>query len=312
MLNYFEQLPQDNTFSNIVVDLTHRCNMECANCYIPNRDVPDLDKNKLYEFLSKLPKRTYIRLIGAEPTMREDIFEIISKVKQAGHKPSVTTNGLKLANKSYVKKLKQSGLRLLLHSMNGADDDNVYQILDNGKWSTVKVRALNNILEQRLTINTGTIIAKGVNEHIMKRQVDLFAEVAASNNINFDTTPPYNRIAPVLRMKSVGAIGRYMENSAYNIDQLKQLAVDLLDVKIDDIYQTSSGVNKTTETPGEPMSSWMFKYQTKAGRVLVRLIDWQTNDDGVIDHDNPNRGRLTENFTVAPFFEHVKQNENFY
>ena len=62
--------------------------------------------------------------------------------------------------------------------------------------------------------------------------------------------------------------------------------INLLDIKIDDIYQTSSGVNKTTETPGEPMSSWMFKYQTKAGRVLVRLIDWQTNDDGVIDHDD--------------------------
>ena len=56
----------------------------------------------------------------------------------------------------------------------------------------------------------------------------------------------------------------------------------------------------------------MFPYKTNAGNILVRLIDWQTNDDGVIDHDNPNRGRLTENFTIAPFFEHVKANENGY
>ena len=77
-MNYFELEPEQNTFSNIVVDLTHRCNMECANCYIPNRDVPDLDKEKLFEFLSRLPSRTYIRLIGAEPTMRNDLPEIIS------------------------------------------------------------------------------------------------------------------------------------------------------------------------------------------------------------------------------------------
>ena len=40
---------------------------------------------------------------------------------------------------------------------------------------------------------------------------------------------------------------------------------------------------------------------------LFKLID--ADDDGVIDHDNPNRGRLTQNWNVAPFFEHVKRNE---
>ena len=105
-MNYFELKPEENTFSNIVIDLTHRCNMECTNCYIPNRDIPDLDKEKLYDVLKKLPNRTYIRLIGAEPTMRDDLPEIIAKVKHLGHRPSVTTNGLKLAHLPYVKKLK--------------------------------------------------------------------------------------------------------------------------------------------------------------------------------------------------------------
>ena len=38
-------------------------------------------KEKLYDVLKKLPNRTYIRLIGAEPTMRDDLPEIIAKVK---------------------------------------------------------------------------------------------------------------------------------------------------------------------------------------------------------------------------------------
>ena len=311
-MNYFELEPEQNTFSNIVVDLTHRCNMECANCYIPNRDVPDLDKEKLFEFLSRLPSRTYIRLIGAEPTMRDDLPEIISKVKTLGHRPSVTTNGLKLAQPSYVKKLKDAGLRLLLHSMNGADDDEAYKELDNGKWATVKVRALDNIFAERLPINTGTIIARGVNEYVMNRQVEVFAERAIANGINVNTTPPYNKITPVLRMKSVGMIGRYMEGVSYTIDELTDMAVYRLGIDKSDIIKTSAGVVKAGPQSGEALTSYMFPYETKAGKVLIRLIDWQTDDDGVIDHDNPNRGRLTENFTVAPFFEHVKKNEYGY
>jgi uncharacterized Fe-S cluster-containing radical SAM superfamily protein len=311
-MNYFELEPEQNTFSNIVVDLTHRCNMECANCYIPNRDVPDLDKEKLFEFLSRLPSRTYIRLIGAEPTMRNDLPEIISKVKATGHRPSVTTNGLKLAQPSYVKKLKDAGLRLLLHSMNGADDDEAYKELDNGKWATVKVRALDNIFAEKLPINTGTIIARGVNEYVMNRQVEVFAERAIANGINFNTTPPYNKITPVLRMKSVGMIGRYMEGVSYTIDELTDMAVYRLGIDKSDIIKTSAGVVKAGPQSGEALTSYMFPYETEAGKVLIRLIDWQTDDDGVIDHDNPNRGRLTENFTVAPFFEHVKKNEYGY
>ena len=311
-MNYFELKPEQNTFSNIVVDLTHRCNMECANCYIPNRDVPDLDKEKLFGFLSRLPSRTYIRLIGAEPTMRNDLPEIISKVKATGHRPSVTTNGLKLAQPSYVKKLKDAGLRLLLHSMNGADDDEAYKELDNGKWATVKVRALDNIFAEKLPINTGTIIARGVNEYVMNRQVEVFAERAIANGINFNTTPPYNKITPVLRMKSVGMIGRYMEGVSYTIDELTDMAVYRLGIDKSDIIKTSAGVVKAGPQSGEALTSYMFPYETEAGKVLIRLIDWQTDDDGVIDHDNPNRGRLTENFTVAPFFEHVKKNEYGY
>ena len=310
-MEYFELNPEDNTFSNIVIDLTHRCNMECANCYIPNRDIPDLNKNKLYNFLEKLPNRTYIRLIGAEPTMREDIFEIISTVKKIGHRPSLTTNGLKLGQLSYVEKLKEAGLRLLLHSMNGADDDEIYKILDNGKWATIKVRALENIFKCKLPVNTGTIIAKGTNEQTIGRQVKTFINSAIKTGVNFNTPKPYNRITPVLRIKSVGLIGRNMGgNCAYEIFELAQLASEQLDISYNLITNSkaTSGVVKAGAY-GEAETSLLFPYETEAGKIFIRLIDWRINDEGVIDHDNPNRGRLTEDWTVAPFFEHLKKNE---
>lgn len=310
-MNYYELQPEDNTFSNIVIDLTHRCNMECNNCYIPNRDISDLDKDKLFDFLERLPERTYIRLIGAEPTMRDDLAEIISKVKELGHRPSLTTNGLKLAHRPYLQSLKDAGLRLLLHSMNGADDNEIYKELDAGNWAEVKVRALRNIFDLRLPVNTGTIIARGVNEHVMKRQVEVFVEQAIASGINFDTTPPYNRITPVLRMKSVGDLGRNMgDNYTLTMEELAELASKTFNISLETILasKASSGVVKAG-IADEVMASLLFPIETDAGTILIRFIDWTVDDEGVIDHDNTNRGRLTENWTVAPFFEHVKKNE---
>ena len=125
--------PEENTFNLLMVDLTHRCNMECANCYLPNRNIPDMDVDKLYEFLKKLPSRVIVRLIGAEPTIRKDLPEIIKNVRECGHKVSLTTNGLRLSSKNYVNKIKEAGLRMVLISMNGADDPDVYAIIDNGR-----------------------------------------------------------------------------------------------------------------------------------------------------------------------------------
>jgi organic radical activating enzyme len=310
-MNYFELQPEENTFLNIVVDLTHRCNMECANCYIPNRDIPDLDKDRLEDFLSRLPFRTYIRLIGAEPTMRDDLPEIIAMVKRLGHRPSLTTNGLKLAHMPYTQSLKDAGLRLMLHSMNGADDDEAYKVLDMGKWAEVKTRALDNILACRLPINTGTIIARDVNEHCVRRQVEVFEKYCLKNDINLDTTAPYNRITPVLRMKSVGSLGRNMGSDlALGIEELAEIAAHEFSLNLDEVLNSrvSAGVVKAGNY-GEALTSLMFPIHTAAGKLFVRLIDWSVNDEGVIDHDNPNRGRLTQDFKVAPFFEHVKRNE---
>lgn len=289
----------NNPFETIMVDITHRCNMECANCYLPNRDIPDMDVNKLYETLSQLPNRTFIRLIGAEPTMREDLFDIIKNIKGLGHHVSLTTNGLKLAHEPYVKRLKEAGLRLVLLSMNGADDDTVYQILDEGKWATAKVRALENILKNNMIMNTGTIIAKGVNEHTMKQQVNLFVGLAKKHNYKF-------KIKPILRFRSVGHLGRFMENTSMNYEEFITLASNELGVSVEHIKNSSirANVDVKNNTFG-----YIFPLQTEIGEILIRLVDWESDEYNSPDPDSISRGRITQDFKIAPFFDHVKENE---
>ena len=289
-MRYFEQAPEDNTFNLLMVDLTHRCNMECANCYLPNREIPDMDVTKFYAFLRKLPKRVIVRLIGAEPTIRNDLPDIIKNVKRCGHQVSVTTNGLRLSSRKYVQSLKESGLRMVLISMNGAADPDVYAVLDRGReYAEMKYNALKNAMEARMIINTGTIIAKGYNEFTFKDQIDLVRYLKKETNYRV-------RIKPILRFKSVGHIGRYMKDASYTLPDLEeQFNYYVVDAtKVDNIV-----------SPNHAILANFYELED----MYVRLIDWEIDDDGIPDSENELRGRVTEDWKVAPFFEHLKQNE---
>ena len=175
--------------------------------------------------MERLPKRIYVRLIGAEPTVRNDLSDIIRNVKSIGHKVSLTTNGLKLGHKEYVRELKDAGLRLVLISMNGAADDNIYKIIDNGKYANLKVRALHNCMLENMIINTGTIIAKGINEHTIDDQVNLFFSTMAETNYK-------PKVKPILRFKSVGKVGRHMEgDTTYTINELIDIFKQKFNIK---------------------------------------------------------------------------------
>ena len=52
-MSYYEIEPEESQFGSVVADITHKCNMECANCYIPNRDIPDMDIDKFYNVVSR-------------------------------------------------------------------------------------------------------------------------------------------------------------------------------------------------------------------------------------------------------------------
>src|SRR4051794_32654006 len=81
--------PETSPYQTVIVDVTHRCNMTCANCYVPNREIPDLDARWLTSIFARLPKGTFIRLVGGEPTLRNDLPELIRSARSYGHHPVV-------------------------------------------------------------------------------------------------------------------------------------------------------------------------------------------------------------------------------
>ena len=146
--------PENNTYPILSIQTTYKCNMQCANCYLGdmlnNDEYADVNIDMFENSIKKLPKRIDIRFIGAEPTMNDNLFEMIKIVKKYKHRPQILTNGLKLGQEDYVIKLKESGLNFLGLSMNGGLDDEMYKIFDNGKYAKQKMEALENCFKYNI------------------------------------------------------------------------------------------------------------------------------------------------------------------
>ena len=293
---YFEQAPENNTFYSIFVDITHRCNMECANCYVPNREIADMDKEKFYEVLRKLPNKTEIRLIGGEPTVRTDLFEIIAKIKEYGHRSTMQTNGLMLARPGYVRNLVSAGMRSIYISMNGADDNDVYEIMDGTRCAERKIAAWQACVDAKMNVNIGCILQKGVNDHVPQRIFELAKKIGGH---------------PILRFRNVGQIGRY------SIEKEDNWTFDEVVGRICSICNVAPAWAKTFNTVnGYVNESGSILFPLDETRRLkttwVKITDWSPIDSKLPGGNRNRRGRITQDFKIAPHWEHVVMNENGY
>jgi organic radical activating enzyme len=71
----------------------------------------------------------HIIFTGGEPTMRDDLAELIAHTEQVGQVVGVLTDGLRLADAAYLQTLLQSGLDHLMFLMQPANDQ-AWQALD--------------------------------------------------------------------------------------------------------------------------------------------------------------------------------------
>jgi molybdenum cofactor biosynthesis enzyme MoaA len=285
-MTYYEVEPQDSSFYTIGVDITHRCNMACANCYSPEREVADFKTEDLVIFFNKLKKRTEIRFTGGEPTLRSDLPLLIHAAKKAGHRVAIMTNGLKLADLEYCQMLYESGLRFVCLSMNGVDDDTVYEQMDGIPCASKKMRALENCVTTGFFININLILARGINEASIVRLVELMKT--------------YN-VKCTLRFRNIGQVGRFLKRENYSYSEMLHVVPQLLNIPIPD-YSKYNVVNGFQEERNVlfPLSS------DPSNKIWIKLTDWAPVGSSIPDPNSRRRGRLTKSLKVAPFFENVE------
>ena len=266
-------LPEQSPFGTLFADITHRCNMACRNCYIPVRDLPDLPVDWLYDVLARLPRRTRIRLVGAEPTMREDLPEIIASVRGLGHLPVILSNGLKLGRTSYVARLRAAGLGTAYLSMNGGLRDDLYTEIDELACAERKIRALDNLLAHRIHVTVGCIVVPGVNDtHLAQFLPWLMARGVRD-----------------IHLRSIGQVGTFIEGASLDLDALER------------VMRASLPRGIEPELRRAHLSSRDFR----AGRSEIQLTEWP--ELGSLE-----RGRIAPDGWLEPMFESIVANAGTY
>jgi hypothetical protein len=145
-----DQCKVDHTPGMVFLDVTNRCNMNCPICIATIRGMgfdfyPPLEYfEKIFDFVGRMDPKPVVQLFGGEPTLREDLLEIIRIAKRHGLKPHVVTNGVKLADEEYCKQLCDARVPLRF-AFDGRSPDIYERLRHNRAAYDKKMKALENL-----------------------------------------------------------------------------------------------------------------------------------------------------------------------
>jgi uncharacterized radical SAM superfamily Fe-S cluster-containing enzyme len=140
---------KDHNPAIVFVETTNRCNMQCPMCIasvqIGTDYHPPLEYfDKIFKKLVTFETKPFVELYGGEPTVRDDLIEIIQMARSYGLRPRVVTNGLKLADEQYCRELCETKSRFRF-SFDGRNPE-IYRKMRRSKGAyEKKLKALENI-----------------------------------------------------------------------------------------------------------------------------------------------------------------------
>ena len=113
-----------------VIDVTNECDMRCPICFANASKPDDIYKPNLetiHNMLKFLKKRDLpplaVMFAGGEPTVREDIVEIVQMAHDLKFMILLATNGIRMSNDpELVRKLKEAGLNIVYLQFDGLTD----------------------------------------------------------------------------------------------------------------------------------------------------------------------------------------------
>lgn len=168
---------------------TLKCNVSCRICALEDHMAP-LDKREpsLHEMerFVKNDRVDFYILSGGEPTCREDLFDIIRMLKKHRKIVTMNTNGLKLADSSYVIALKSSGLDRVNLQFDGFDRK-AHVALRGRDLLDLKISILGNLKAVGISTILNATIAKNINEGQVRPLLDFASKNQFINGVNFFT-----------------------------------------------------------------------------------------------------------------------------
>ena len=161
------------------IALTYRCNNACSHCYNDRpRHFPEMTTSEWLKIIDQLWSLgiPHIVFTGGEPTLRDDLPELIRHAEQNGQITGINTNGRKLADPKYVEDLLNAGLDHVQITL----ESHVPEIHDRmvrhpGAWQQT-VTGIKNALSTRLYVMTNTTMLS-TNQQTIPQTLSFLAEL---------------------------------------------------------------------------------------------------------------------------------------
>lgn len=183
----------------VLLEVTHRCNLRCPVCFaaagsaLPDPDLPSIEA--WYRKLLDAGGPFNVQLSGGEPTVRDDLPEIIALGRSLGFPFfQLNTNGVRLArDPAYARRLKEAGLGCVFLQFDGTDDA-IHRRLRGAPLAETKAAAIARCAEERLGVILVPTLVPGVNTAALGAIVDYALQRApAVRGVHFQPVSFFGR-----------------------------------------------------------------------------------------------------------------------
>ena len=152
-----------------LLEVTQRCNLNCSICFADAGGNCGSDPSlalveSWYQAVRDASGPCNIQLSGGEPTLRDDLPDIVSLGRRMGFDfIQINTNGLRLASDpSYAVKLSQAGLSSAFLQFDGTDES-IYEQLRGQKLLEQKKAAIRNCADANIGVVLVPTLVPSVN-----------------------------------------------------------------------------------------------------------------------------------------------------
>lgn len=259
----------------VLIDITERCNQHCPYCFAKaETDLsggfgpgePDLEEiRRKYDLLLDLgEERAFnIQLSGGEPTVRNDLPDIIRMGKSKGFEfIQINTNGRRIAQEEgYAQILKDAGASVAFLQFDGTDDE-IYRVLRGEPLLELKKKAVENCRKAGLPVTLVPTVVRDVNLKNIGSMMDFLLE-------NVD-------VVKGIHFQPVSFFGRHPGE--------KENRVTMFDV-MNELEQQTKGAFAARDcypiTTGHPLCCFQSSYQKQKDGTVKSLINYGTKMEGL-------------------------------
>jgi len=167
--------------TNLRISLTQECNFRCFFChregqrFLAKNEMKPEEIERLVKIASRLGIRK-VKLTGGEPTVREDILEIVGRIKPYVKDLSMTTNGSRL--KELAKPLAKAGLdrvNVSLHSLR----PEVYRRITGVDMLDVVLEGIEEAVKYLSPVKLNMTVMRGLNDDEIWDMIEFSAKTGA-------------------------------------------------------------------------------------------------------------------------------------